>query len=105
MKQLASAFLLTLIIVVSAIAVDSEESQFGPNLLRNNPDVKTYHASEKGVASYVEGDLMQAVPRGQEEAAALSFFEINKAAWRMTNPSEELRVNRIEQDQLGMVCY
>ena len=102
LKRLATALLVTLAMVGSAVAADSEESLFGPNLLRNNPNVKTYHASEKGVTRYVEGDLMRAVPRGQEEAAALSFFEANKGAWRMTEPSAELQVDRIQRDQLGM---
>ncbi|MDH3939209.1 MAG: M4 family metallopeptidase, partial [candidate division Zixibacteria bacterium] len=37
-----------------------------------------------------------------EEAATISFFEANKGAWRMMQPSQELQISRTQQDQLGM---
>ncbi|MDH3939175.1 MAG: hypothetical protein OEV68_17795, partial [candidate division Zixibacteria bacterium] len=60
MKRLATALSLTLAMVGSALAANSEESAFGPNLLQNHPDVTTYRATDEGVTRYVEGDLMRA---------------------------------------------
>ncbi|MCK4373369.1 MAG: hypothetical protein KAW61_09480, partial [candidate division Zixibacteria bacterium] len=102
MTRFVAALLLIAILVGSAIATDSEESVFGPNLLRDHPDVTTYRATERGVTCYVEGTLMKSVPSGQEVAAAISFFEANKGAYQMVQPSEELKVKRIDNDQLGM---
>ncbi len=102
MRLFIAVLLLLALLVGSAVAADSDELGFGPNLLRNHPDVTTYRATERGVTCYVEGTLMKSVPNGEEVAAALSFFEANKGAYQMVQPSEEFKVKRIDNDQLGM---
>ncbi len=101
--RLFIAALLLMAFLVGSAAADSDELGFGPNLLRNHPDVTTYRATEKGVTRYVEGTLMKSVPSGQEVTAAISFFEANKGAFQMAEPSEELRVKKVETDQFGNI--
>jgi len=101
MRQIAATLVLLIMAVGTASATNSNEEGFGPNLLRHNPDVTIYRATDGGVTRYVQGTLMQAVPAGGEVDAAISFFEANRGAYQMAQPSEELWVNRVDHDRFG----
>jgi len=102
MRLIGATLLLLALLAGTAGAANTEEDGLGPNLLRSDPNVNAYLATDRGITRYVEGDLMDAVPAGQEAEAALSFFEANKGAYQMAQPREELWVNRIDHDRLGM---
>jgi thermolysin len=97
--------MLTLILfLVSGVTVtaDTEEREWGPNLLRSSPNLTLYLEAANGIPQFVEGDLRAAAPRGNEVSAAIGFFEENRAAYRMTDPKNELVVKRLDEDRLGM---
>ena len=102
MRALLLVLFTLLFSVGNAIAADKEEAPPGPNLLRSNPAVSVYKVSHKNVPQYVEGALSQPVAKGSEVAASMTFFEENKGAFRMSDPSKELRLNRVDTDNLGM---
>jgi bacillolysin len=100
MKKCALLVFIALLMAVTAGA--SDETQFGPNKLRGNKNVTTYRENEKYVPTFIEGNLMSSVQPGNEVSASLTFFADNKGAFGMKDPSEELRVKRSDQDDLGM---
>jgi len=102
MRVLLVFFISFIFLFVPIFGANSDEGMPEGNPLRANPDVEIYRADEKGVARYVEGNLGQNVKSGDEVSTAIQFFTENKAAFRMENPSEELKLQRIDEDQLGM---
>ncbi|MFQ5498536.1 MAG: M4 family metallopeptidase [Candidatus Zixiibacteriota bacterium] len=84
----------------SSFAVDSD-GWYGPNDLKSSADVTVYRENDRGVASHVEGRLMDKIARGAEISSVISFFEQHKATFRMTNPAEELQPLRVDVDRLG----
>jgi len=83
-------------------AEPADDGFVGPNQLRGNPDITIYQESDAGTPLYVSGQLGQTAAKGAELNATISFFERHRAAYRMTNPAEELKVVRIDNDDLGM---
>lgn len=102
MKILVLMFALCLLLIGGVFAAEEEEGPIGSNRLRLDPNVTRYLEAENGVPKYVSGRFTQKVARGTEVAAAYSFFENYKAAYRMTDPQSELAVGRIDVDDLGM---
>ena len=98
--------LLTAVCCLSLAAVGQtagdEDGFVGPNRLRNTDAVQVYRENAKGVPAYVEGSLGTTAKSGDHLQATLDFFEENKGAYRMANPSEELQPIRIDIDDLGM---
>ena len=80
-----------------------DERVWGPNLLRSNPEITTYSENAKSIPTYVEGRLLtDKAVSGAEFATALKYFEINKNAYRMESPTEELTLRRIDTDKMGL---
>ncbi len=102
MKQVL--LILVLILCVTSVAVTAVDSDgFTPaNTLRSNPDIIRYIPDKSGIPKYIEGKLAEQVAVGREVDAAIAFFEKNKAAYRMTDPSTELIVQRMDIDDIGM---
>jgi Zn-dependent metalloprotease len=100
-----STFLLSALLLLLCGLVWAESSEgpiLGPNKLRNNNDVTTYRQNDKGIPTYVEGTLSDQKSAGTEVDAAFSYFEEHRGAYRMVSPSEELKVRRVQTDNLGM---
>ncbi len=102
MREVVTVLLAGLFLFGSVWGAADEDGFFGPNLLRKNPDVTVYRAHQSGVPRYVEGRLSEQVNRGDEATAALSFFETHKDAYRMEDPTSELKVRRLDVDELQM---
>lgn len=71
------------------------------NRLRHDPAVRIYQENLRGEASFVSGQLAQSISRGSEEQASLAFFEANKDAFGLKEPSTELSLRRLDVDRLG----
>lgn len=98
-------FVLCILVAAATVTAANagEESIYGPNRLRGNPAVSHYLENDRGIPRYVEGQLAaEPAAKGAELAAAMAFFEANRGAYKMNEPSEELSVSRISHDDLGM---
>ncbi|UCD18456.1 MAG: peptidase M4 family protein, partial [Candidatus Zixiibacteriota bacterium] len=102
MKVHAILFGLILLAFGPSMAKQQDDGFVGANLLRENPDISTYRDNDNGIPQYVEGRLWDKTARGNETAAVYSYFEKHRAAYRMSNPAEELRVVRLDEDGIGM---
>jgi len=102
MKFTIWSLVLLLLLFSQGGADQSKSPSFGPNLLVNNPAITIYSADDEGIPIFVEGELSEPVARGDEAAAAIAFFEANRGAYKIAEPSEELVVKRTEEDNLGM---
>ena len=87
-----------------AMADDMDEKSFGPNLLRFDKNVRTYHAGNDGIPRFVEGVLSEPALQENEAATVLEFFEKHRNAYKMSNPAEELKPVRQITDKLGMTA-
>jgi len=96
------AWLLAMLVGVVYAADNNEERTYGPDLLRDNENVRLYRQSERGPVEYVSGQLSTQKANGNHQQIAMDFFESNKGAFRMTSPAEELRVKRVDVDELEM---
>ncbi|HOP06685.1 MAG TPA: M4 family metallopeptidase [candidate division Zixibacteria bacterium] len=103
MKSLLVAVCLAAMLFSTTGAANSEETVFGPNLLRNDPTISIYRESGSGVATFVSGHLSSNKSTGNEVEAALEFLEANQGAFRIESPRENLLVKRVDKDDLGMV--
>jgi Zn-dependent metalloprotease len=102
MRKLALLLLLAAF-PCTLFAAPDDDGFIGPNKLRGNSDVSVYREGAHGVPTFVKGNLFEEVAKsGEEVATALQFFHTHKGAYRMVNPDEELRVNRMDTDELGM---
>jgi len=99
-------FTATLILLIAffgnSFARNQNDPDFGPNLLKNNKALTVYQENEKGIPKYIEGMLLEKVAKGTEIEAANKFFMDNAGAFRIANPSEELKVKQIALDKMGM---
>ncbi len=101
MKRRLLVTAILLVAAGSALAEQDEDGFLGTNRLRNDATVSLYHEKDNGVTSYVEGMLSPPTARGNEVGTIMSFLAGHRAAFRMTEPSEELRPVTIDTDQLG----
>ncbi|MBN2226673.1 MAG: M4 family metallopeptidase [candidate division Zixibacteria bacterium] len=85
-----------------AFGEQADDGYIGPNLLRGNPELTIYQESDAGIPLFVSGRLGQNAAKGSELATTISFFQNNQAAYRMTDPAEELHLVRIDNDNLDM---
>lgn len=93
------------IILASAVSVGAatgQKVQSGVARLKAEPGTRLYQDENNGRVRYVSGQLSAPVARGQEVQAVFEFLEKNKEAFQMKNPVEEVKVNRIDIDDLGM---
>jgi thermolysin len=78
----------------------------GPDAARSKllsePGISFYQNGETERIQYVSGRLTDPVAPGTEVAATFRFLEENKETFRMKNPSEEMKVRRLDVDHLGM---
>ncbi len=78
----------------------------GPDASRDKllsaPGITYYQNDKTERVQYVAGRLADPVAPGTEVAATFKFFEDHKETFRMKNPSEELKVRRLDVDPLGM---
>jgi len=99
-------FIGLLAVVVLCLLISSvfaEDKIYGSNTLRGNPNLSAYLENDQGIPTYIEGNLSDRVTaKGGEVAATYSFFEDNRGAFKMTAPAEELKVVRMDIDDLGM---
>jgi bacillolysin len=103
MKFFSVIACILLAVLAASPAFGGEERIYGPNLLRGNSAISRYLENDRGIPLYVEGQLSaQPAAKGNEIAAAMVFFEANRGAYKMIQPTEELIVNRVSQDDLGM---
>ena len=97
-----SFLIVTCIILLASISVFAElpeDGYIGPNNLRNNPNLTLYQEGTNGVPTFVQGDLITSkAGAGNEFEVALSYFEQNKGAYRMSSPADELTLRRSETD-------
>ncbi|MBD3331447.1 hypothetical protein GF356_01250, partial [candidate division GN15 bacterium] len=101
MRKLA-LLLLFVALPCMVFAASDEDGYIGPNQLRDNPDVTVYRQGVQGVPTFVKGTLSTPVKSGDEAAMAIDYFETHKGAYRMPNPAKELKVKRLDIDDLGM---
>jgi thermolysin len=102
MKNILLALLLSALIIGLLFGADNDDGFMGPNNLRNNQNLTLYQENENGVVEFVQGELMtRKAARGNEFQTALDFFENNKGAFKMANPSEELALKRVDSDPQG----
>jgi len=101
MKHLVLIIAMVLIFAASVAIAAQQEKVWGPNLLRQSPNVEIYKQSAEGVPEYVSGKLSDRIARGNEVTAALAFFEENRGAFRIADPERELVLSRIEEDRTG----
>lgn len=99
---LVFTLLLLLLVTGPGYATGNDDQNWGPNLLRLNPDVTVYRENQSGTTEYVEGVLSAPAAKGSELQTAISFFEQNQGAFRIRNASEELSLIKTDEDQLGM---
>ncbi|MBD3403817.1 hypothetical protein GF420_13060, partial [candidate division GN15 bacterium] len=102
MKHLLRLCLLSALVATTASAQRGADGYVGPNMLRTSDAVEIYRDNKNGVPAFVEGELSSPAKAADQIATAMAFFEENKGAWRMVNPTEELVVKRIDEDDLGM---
>ncbi len=88
--------------VVSVVAfAAADETTYGENRLRDNPEIRYYRESPNGVVELVSGNLGKTAATGAEIRTTMEFFSENLGAFKMTSPSEELVVKRIDRDNRG----
>lgn len=74
----------------------------GQQLLAKNKSITSYLENDNGIPVFIQGNIREKVVKGYEVNAAMDFFNENKSLYRMTAPSDELHVNKIDIDNLGM---
>ncbi|NOY88483.1 MAG: PKD domain-containing protein [FCB group bacterium] len=100
-KSLMTTVVLFFIVALFTINATSNPS-FKGNSFNNIKKVTFYKQNDKGVLEYIEGDLSQPVAQSEEVNTSYNFFQNNKTAFKLVNPKEELSVQKIEHDNLGM---
>ncbi len=103
MKLVTTTILLVFCLCAVLWAAESEEFNYGQNLLRSNSQISTYEENSAGIPFYVEGRLstLKSAP-GAEFENAIRFFEENKGAYKMKAPTEELSLRNIKIDKVGI---
>ncbi len=102
MKAAVFTVVLLFLFTISIMAQQPEKVSYGPNYLESNPNVTTYQTNDRGIPRFVEGNLSDPAKSDDITATAFDFFENNRGAYKMANPTEELMVGKIEEDDLGM---
>ncbi|MBK7091751.1 MAG: M4 family metallopeptidase [bacterium] len=101
--RFCSSLLISFALAFSATASGaSDDAKFGPNLLKTDKNVELYHQNERGVPTYVKGDLSSPVARGAELSTAIQFLEKHRGAFRIENPAQEIVLLREDTDLTGM---
>jgi bacillolysin len=102
MIRFGLTLLTIMLLAMTAFADTSDDGFRGTNDLRDNASITVYRENVRGVPTYVEGNLMtDKAGNGSEFEVAISFFEANKGAFRMVEPSQELSLSRTDVDQFG----
>jgi len=98
------ATLVVIVLVQATFSLADGAKNYAPGIkkLQAATDAVVMLDSETGRLCYVNGHLSDQVPAGQEVEATLRFLAENKSAYQMEDPAEEVRLQRIDLDQLGM---
>ncbi len=83
-----------ILIESAASSVSSKQS------LQSVPSIEFLKINKSG-AIHIEGELSSAVALGNEISASFSFFETHKSSLFLTNPVQELAVDKVIHDRLG----
>ncbi len=78
----------------------SDDARFGPNRLRYNSQVSLYHQDDRGVPTFVAGELARGT-NGDPMAIVVGFLEQNRGAFRIVDPASELRVRQLNVEENG----
>ncbi|MGB5105217.1 MAG: M4 family metallopeptidase [Candidatus Zixiibacteriota bacterium] len=100
--RFCSSLLLSSLLVSTTVAQRPDDAKFGPNLLRTDKNVEIYHQNERGVPTFVKGELSAPVSRGSEVTATIQFLEAQRGAFRIANPAEEITLRKQDVDLDGM---
>lgn len=65
-------------------------------------NIKIYHTNNQGIPTFVSGELRDKVVKGAELEAVHTYFELNKDIYRIQSPTDELHLQKVELDNLGM---
>ncbi len=103
MKPSAVFCLITLIAVSLVSATGVADKSNAPNRLRTSSNVELYKETDLAIPQFVSGNLSAGVARGSELTAAISFLNEHRDAYRMKDPQNEMVLNRVDEDRLGMV--
>ena len=79
-----------------------QKYEAGIAVLKAHEGTEVYQDETTGQLRYVTGRLSDPTQPGAELAAALGFLADNKAAYEMKNPAGEMKLMRLDQDELGM---
>ncbi|MFH1686648.1 MAG: M4 family metallopeptidase [bacterium] len=89
--------------LVAAVAAGSDEERLsGANLLKNSDEVRLYREAGNGTPTFVSGRLSEEVATGTELDTLLGFLERHQAAFRLTDPAQDMVLRTSESDDLGM---
>ncbi len=88
-------FILLLIFGFSSINAVSNQS------LNNVPSIEFMKIDTTG-SIFIEGELSSATALGNEIGASYNFFESQKSSLYLSNPVQELRVEKTTRDNLGL---
>ncbi|MBU0985415.1 MAG: hypothetical protein KKA42_16190, partial [candidate division Zixibacteria bacterium] len=91
-----------LLLLVCLTTAGARVNPTGSTQIAKNHEVNYLLEGDNGVPEFVSGKLVFGVTKGSEITSAISFFETNKAAYRMHDPAKELVVQRVDTDRLGM---
>ncbi|MDD5427406.1 MAG: M4 family metallopeptidase [candidate division Zixibacteria bacterium] len=72
------------------------------NLAAEKTRIDLYQENNFKIPTFISGTLSRPVEQGKEIEAAINYFDINKTLYKMTTPSEELKLQRTDPDILGM---
>ncbi len=100
--RLDQAFAFAMVLILAAFAMGAtDDAKFGPNLLRFDPSLTLYHQDDRGVPTFIKGNLAPASRAGNDLATAVEFLERHKGAFRIANPADELRVRKTYIEENG----
>jgi len=100
--RIASLFSLFMISVGMAYAAGPQKYEAGIAILKAQSEVSVYQDEASGQLRYVTGQLSDPVAPGGEMAAVVRFLTDHQTAYAMKNPAEEIKVTRVDRDELGM---
>ena len=71
--------------------------------LKQEHNVTSIILDEKGIPTFIEGDLTPKGFQGDEKEKTYKFFEENRDLFRIVDPRNELQIARTVKDELGMI--
>jgi thermolysin len=100
LKFASLTFLLPVLLFSTATA--GPDMSAGKIALDKGQDILIYSEHPSGIPEFVSGTLSKSSQNGAEIATVMNYFEENRSVYRMKQPSSELDLKRIDEDQLGM---